>query len=131
MISTPAGHVTPLEFHDGLTRLPLRPFTDEELVSFPHIIMTRDAHWSPRTYDPLDQIYPFPIEPRLHRVNVTSFVTSNTRRIRYNCIDRSDVNAVDHNGLNIYEQEILRVIDYESNIPRTTKRNGSEISQFV
>ena len=44
--------------------------------------------------------------------------------MRYNCIDHS-------NGLNIYEQEIMRVIDYESEIPRITKRNDSEISRTL
>ena len=66
--------------------------------------------------------------PRLHHVNVTSVVTSDTRRLRYNCIDRRDVNAVNHDSLNIYKQEVQQVIDHERNIPRITKWNVSEIS---
>ena len=70
----------------------------------------------------------FPV-PRLCHANVTSVVTSDTRRLRYSSIDHSDVNAVNHIGLNIYEQEVLRVIDHEKNIQRITKWNGSEISE--
>ena len=54
-----------------------------------------------------------------------------TRRIRYNCIDCSDVTADNHDGLNIYEQEILKVIEYEGHIPRIAKWNGSDISLDV
>ena len=53
-IRTPSGHVIPLEFYDGLVRLPLCYFTNEDLDSLPHIIMTREAYWSPRTHDPPD-----------------------------------------------------------------------------
>lgn len=112
---------------------PLRPFIDVELHSLPRIIMimTRDDQWSPQTYDPPDPVYLCPSLSRLRHVNVTSVVTSDTRRLRYNCIDRSDVNAENHIGLNIYEQEVLRVIDYEHNIPRIIKWNGSEISKYL
>ena len=34
----------------------------------------------------------------------------------------------DHDGHNIHEQEILRVVDHEGEIPRITERNGSKIS---
>ena len=69
--------------------------------------------------------------PPIGCVNVTSAVTSNTRRLWYNCIDRSDVNAANYDGLNIYEQEILCGIDHEDEIPRITKRDGSEISRTL
>ena len=48
------GHMIPLEFANGLARLNLRLFTDDALCSLPHIIMTRDDHWSPHIYDSTD-----------------------------------------------------------------------------
>ena len=129
-MQTPKGHVILLEFNDGRAHLPLRPFTDEELDSLPHIIMTCNAIGRPIYTIPRTRYSYVPLS-HASALLVTPAVTSNTRHLPYICIDRSDVNAEDHDGLNIYKQETLRVIDYESKIPRITKRNGSEISQTL
>ena len=45
------GLVIPLEFVNGLAHLNLRPYTDDEFLALPHIVMTRNTPWSPRIYD--------------------------------------------------------------------------------
>ena len=62
-IRTPSGRVLPLEFCNGLARLPLRPYTNAEFDCMPHIVMTRDTHWSPHVYHPPNQIHFCPPEP--------------------------------------------------------------------
>ena len=41
----------PLQVRQGLARLPIRPFTDTEWDSFPHVIMTNDVDWDPSVLD--------------------------------------------------------------------------------
>ena len=43
--------IIPLEFVNGLARLNLRQYTDNELYSLLHIIMTRNAQWSSHIYE--------------------------------------------------------------------------------
>lgn len=50
-IVTPDGITLPLCVHGGLPYLPLRPPTDHELETFPHIIMTSDDDWDPTVLD--------------------------------------------------------------------------------
>ena len=40
-----------LKFQNGLAKLPLRRFTDEELLTLPQIHMTKNRPWDPTTYD--------------------------------------------------------------------------------
>jgi len=48
---TTEGHIIPLDVERGLVYLKLRPFTDEEYVKYPTVIMTQDRPWHPRRYD--------------------------------------------------------------------------------
>ncbi len=50
-IKFPSGHVVPLVFKDGLPRLPLKPYTDHELETLPHIWGTSEDEWDPSIYD--------------------------------------------------------------------------------
>ncbi len=45
------GYVFPMAIVRGLARLPLRPPTDAELDTLPHIIMTGDQEWDPTIMD--------------------------------------------------------------------------------
>ena len=49
---TKDGHkIVPLVICNGLQYLPLRPYTDHELLMFPHVLMTSDDSWDPSLYD--------------------------------------------------------------------------------
>ena len=50
-IHTSSGQVIPLAFTNGHAQLPIRPFTDDEWSTLPHIHMTRNEPWDPSTYD--------------------------------------------------------------------------------
>ena len=50
-ITTPDGYVHPLNFVNGLAYLPLRPFTDKEWETLPHVIWTSDERWDPSSSD--------------------------------------------------------------------------------
>ena len=50
-IVTPDGYVIPLSIVTGLPRLSIRPFTDREWESLPHIIMTAEHDWDPSILD--------------------------------------------------------------------------------
>ena len=45
------GFVLPLNVQQGLARLPMRPFTDSEWDSLPHVFMTSDLDWDPSVLD--------------------------------------------------------------------------------
>ncbi len=55
-ICTPGGYVIPISIRQGLPYIPLRPYTDEEWDTLPHIILTADEPWHPSAvdYDPLE-----------------------------------------------------------------------------
>jgi hypothetical protein len=50
-ITTPEGYVFPLDFINGLAYLPMRPYTDEEWRTLPHVVFTSDVDWDPSTSD--------------------------------------------------------------------------------
>ena len=50
-IKTPDGYVHPLKVKDGLAYVNLRPYTDEEWETLPHVIWTRDQDWDPSIFD--------------------------------------------------------------------------------
>ena len=50
-IQTVDGYVFPLSIRDGLPYLGMRPYTDHELDSLPHVILTSDDDWDPRVLD--------------------------------------------------------------------------------
>ncbi|GAX21182.1 hypothetical protein FisN_14Hu395 [Fistulifera solaris] len=50
-IATLDGYVIPLQVQQGLARLPICPFTDDEWRSLPHVIMTSFLDWDPSVLD--------------------------------------------------------------------------------
>ena len=50
-VTTLDGFILPLEFKEGLPYLPIRPFTDDEWDSLPHVILTSDQTWDPSVMD--------------------------------------------------------------------------------
>ena len=50
-IVTLQGHVVPITITGGLPRIKLRPYTDQEWDSLPHVVMTDDALWDPSFLD--------------------------------------------------------------------------------
>jgi len=55
-IRTPDGCQIPLPIQSGLARLKIRPFTDQEFATLPHVVLTNDDPWNPSVldYDPTD-----------------------------------------------------------------------------
>ena len=45
------GYIHPLDFIYGLPYLPLRPFTDQEQKTLPHVVWTSDVKWDPSSID--------------------------------------------------------------------------------
>ena len=50
-IKTPDGYVQPIRIKDGLPYVSLRPYTDMEWETLPHIIWTRNSDWDPAIFD--------------------------------------------------------------------------------
>ena len=50
-IVTPDGYVIPLQLREGLAYMDMRPPTDHDLATLPHITFTSDADWDPRVLD--------------------------------------------------------------------------------
>jgi hypothetical protein len=50
-ILTPDGYIIPLDIVDGLPYMPMSKPTEEEMDTLPHIIMTGDLDWDPRSMD--------------------------------------------------------------------------------
>jgi hypothetical protein len=50
-IQTLDGYIIPLSIQDGLTRLNIRPYTDQEFNTLPHVILTSELEWDPSTLD--------------------------------------------------------------------------------
>ena len=48
---TPEGYVMPLDFENGLPYLPMRPYTDTEWRTLPHVVFTSDVDWDPSSVD--------------------------------------------------------------------------------
>jgi hypothetical protein len=51
LIITNDGYEFPLHVRNGLSYLDLRPFTDQEFQTLPHVIMTSDVDWDPSILD--------------------------------------------------------------------------------
>ena len=51
IMSHDGQYIIPLAIHNGLARLPIRPYTDDEWDTLPHIIMTDEADWDPSVLD--------------------------------------------------------------------------------
>ena len=51
VLITREGYIIPLQVKDGLCYMKMRPPTDEELSSLPHVIMTSDDEWDPSAVD--------------------------------------------------------------------------------
>jgi hypothetical protein len=45
------GYSIPLSIQDGLTRLKIRPYPDQEFETFPHVMMTSELEWDPSVLD--------------------------------------------------------------------------------
>ena len=45
------GHIIPLDIINGLPYTPMRPFTDKEWDTLPHVQLTSDGEWDPRVLD--------------------------------------------------------------------------------
>jgi hypothetical protein len=50
-LKTLDGYVIPLDFSQGLSYLPIRPFNDDEWNNLPHVVLTCDTDWDPSKYD--------------------------------------------------------------------------------
>jgi hypothetical protein len=50
-ITTLDGYVIPLNFINGLPYMPIRPYTDDECIKLPHVILTSDVEWDPTIAD--------------------------------------------------------------------------------
>ena len=50
-ITTLDGYVIPLNFINGLPYMPIRPYTDTERATLPHVILTSDIEWDPSLSD--------------------------------------------------------------------------------
>ena len=50
-IKTPDGYVHPIQIKDGLPYVSLRPYTDTEWETLPHVIWTQDSDWDPSIFD--------------------------------------------------------------------------------
>ena len=50
-IKTNDGYDLPLQIKQGLSYLPLRPYTDSEWDNLPHVVLTSDDEWNPDVLD--------------------------------------------------------------------------------
>jgi hypothetical protein len=50
-IQTPGGYIIPLQFKDGLAYMDIRPYSDAEWGSLPHILLTDENEWDPSVLD--------------------------------------------------------------------------------
>ncbi len=50
-MKTLEGYMFPFDFHNGLCYLKMRPFTDAEYDSLPHVVLTSDCDWNPGCLD--------------------------------------------------------------------------------
>jgi hypothetical protein len=50
-ITTPEGYVIPINICSGLPYITMRPYTDDEWESFPHVTLTSQADWIPSVLD--------------------------------------------------------------------------------
>ena len=50
-IITNDEYVMPINFINGLPYLPKQPYTDEEIIKLPQILLTADSKWNPQVLD--------------------------------------------------------------------------------
>ena len=50
-IKTLEGYIIPLIIKDVLARLSIRPYTDHEYESLPHVFLTSEIEWDPNALD--------------------------------------------------------------------------------
>ena len=50
-LQTPEGYTVPLDFHNGLPYMDIRPFTNREWDTLPHVILTSSEEWDPANLD--------------------------------------------------------------------------------
>jgi hypothetical protein len=50
-IQTLDSYIIPLSIQDGLTHLNIRPYTDKEFETLPHVILTSELEWDPSVLD--------------------------------------------------------------------------------
>jgi hypothetical protein len=50
-IQTLDGYIIPLSIKDGLARLSIHPYTDDEWDNLPHVILTSEIEWDPSVLD--------------------------------------------------------------------------------
>jgi hypothetical protein len=50
-IQTLDGYIIPLSMKDGIARLQIRPYTDNEWDTLPHVILTSELEWDPSVLD--------------------------------------------------------------------------------
>ena len=50
-LKTLEGYIIPLTIKDGLARLDLHSYTDEEFETLPHIFLTSELEWDPSVLD--------------------------------------------------------------------------------
>ena len=66
-IVTLDGYIIPISIKNGLPRIHLRPYTDDEWETLPHVVMTSDVNWDPSVvdYNPYDDDTWFQSQPKL------------------------------------------------------------------
>ena len=50
-ILTPEGYIIPMDFHDGLAYIKMRPYTDSEWDELPHVMLVSQNEWNPSVMD--------------------------------------------------------------------------------
>jgi hypothetical protein len=45
------GYIIPVSIRDGVTRLKIRPYTDHEFETLPHVTLTSELEWDPSVID--------------------------------------------------------------------------------
>ena len=50
-ITTVDGYIIPMRIHSGLPYIDMRPYTDDEWESLPHVVLTSDMDWNPSIMD--------------------------------------------------------------------------------
>ncbi len=51
IISPDGFYQLPLDIKNGLPRLPMQPFTDDEWDTLPHFFLTSETIWDPKSID--------------------------------------------------------------------------------
>ena len=79
-ITTVYGFVFPLSIIQGLPYFEMRPYTDQEYIDYPHVIMTSDKIWDPtifdNTIDPNDPSFVKNTKNLLHLLPHDDYMTS-------------------------------------------------------